>query len=126
MLQEQPQLVISLVQAGLTLRVDVSVRGVARTSVLLIDGTIAMVGSFDFTDEAEHGNADEILVTDDSALVDRYRDNWNFHLTHSEPVKLAAAAPAASPSPAPSHRHHHARKRHRVSRGEEPPDEPEP
>jgi phosphatidylserine/phosphatidylglycerophosphate/cardiolipin synthase-like enzyme len=126
MLREQPQLVISLVQAGLTIRVDASVLGAARNNLLVIDGAIALAGSFDFTAAAEHGNADEVLVTDDSALVDRYRDNWNFHLAHSEPVRLAAA-PAATPSPAPA-RHRprpRGRPKHHVSR--EPgdlPDEP--
>ena len=109
MLQQQPQLVLSLAQAGLAIRVDDSVRGMARSSVMIVDGTTAMSGSFDFTNEAERWNADDLLITNRSALVARYRENWNFHLVHSEPVKLpatpsASASPSASPSPTPAPR----------------------
>ncbi len=125
MLQEQPELVLNLAQAGLAMRVDASVQGAARNSVLLIDGTIALAGSFDFTNEAEHGNADDLLVTNDRAIVARYLANWNFHLKHSEPIELTAApAPSAT---AGAHRAHR-KSRHRTRPAEtddETPDAPE-
>ncbi len=112
MLQEQPQLVLSLVQTGFSIRVDASVRGMARSSVMIIDGTRVLAGSFDFTNEAERWNADDLLIIGDRALVARYQENWNFHLAHSEPVRLSAA-PGAVSSPAPAPRR--SRKRSKPS-----------
>lgn len=104
MLQEQPQLVLSLAQTGIPIRVDASVRGAARSSVMIIDGAFVLSGSFDFTNEAERWNADDLLVTSAHVLVDRYLANWNFHLAHSEPVELVAAPSATTivrPTPVP-------------------------
>ncbi|HTW89327.1 MAG TPA: phospholipase D-like domain-containing protein [Candidatus Binataceae bacterium] len=104
MLQEQPQLVLSLAQTGIAIRVDASVRGAARSSVMIVDGIFVLAGSFDFTNAAERWNADDLLVTSAHALVDRYVANWNFHLAHSEPVELVAAPSATAavrPTPGP-------------------------
>ncbi|GEM_PF-4334629 len=98
MLATQPELVLDLARAGLAIRVDATVRGAARDSVMLIDGTIVLAGSFDFTDEAEHENADQLLITNDSAIVERYLANWRFHLAHSEPIEMEVV-PAPSPTP---------------------------
>lgn len=111
MLQEQPELVLNLAQSGIAVRVDASVRGMARSSVMIVDGTTVLAGSFDFTSEAERWNADDLLVTSQSALVAHYQDNWNFHLAHSEPVELSAA-PSAGP-PARATPPHPSRKRSR-------------
>jgi PLD-like domain len=100
MLEEQPELVLSLVQAGPTIRVDASVRGAARSSVMIVDGTSVLAGSFDFTNEAERWNSDDLLITSARPLVDRYQKNWDFHLAHSEPVELPTATGSATPSTA--------------------------
>jgi phosphatidylserine/phosphatidylglycerophosphate/cardiolipin synthase-like enzyme len=112
MLEAQPELVLNLARAGLAIRVDATVRGAARDNVMLIDGTIALAGSFDFTGEAEHENADHLLITDDSAIVDRYIANWRFHLAHSEPIEMKVM-PAPSSTSA---RHRVLRRPHRPHR----------
>jgi phosphatidylserine/phosphatidylglycerophosphate/cardiolipin synthase-like enzyme len=54
---------------------------------LVIDGLTVLTGSFNFTKAAEENNAENLLVIQDAALAAKYAQNWQTHLTHSEPYK---------------------------------------
>ncbi|MBF6570011.1 MAG: hypothetical protein IVW54_14170 [Candidatus Binataceae bacterium] len=102
MLRDQGELVISLVQRGIPVRIDATVKGAARSNIMIIDGATVLAGSFDFSGEAENWNADNLLVIEDPALAKRYVDNWNFHIAHSDPVKLSSSSPQPIPSATPT------------------------
>jgi phosphatidylserine/phosphatidylglycerophosphate/cardiolipin synthase-like enzyme len=102
MLRDQGDLVISLVQGGIPVRIDATVKGAARSNIMIVDGATVLAGSFDFSGQAENWNANDLLIIEDPALAGRYVDNWNFHATHSDPVKLASPSPQPSPSATPT------------------------
>ncbi len=49
------------------------------------DEARAITGSFNFTNAAQEGNAENLLVLHDSVLAAKYEQNWRNHLAHSEP-----------------------------------------
>jgi phosphatidylserine/phosphatidylglycerophosphate/cardiolipin synthase-like enzyme len=55
----------------------------AHSKVIIIDGQIVVTGSFNFTEEAEEENAENLLVVCDKALADKYTANWKAHADHS-------------------------------------------
>ena len=60
---------------------------IAHNKILVIDGRIVITGSFNFTKAAEEHNAENLLVIDDSALAERYTQNWDAHRQHSIPYE---------------------------------------
>jgi phosphatidylserine/phosphatidylglycerophosphate/cardiolipin synthase-like enzyme len=51
-----------------------------------------LTGSFNFTQQAEENNAENLLVIDDPALSAKYTANWNVHLAHSKPYQRKETA----------------------------------
>lgn len=73
-----------LVRAGIPVRLDAR-HAVAHNKVMLIDERTLMTGSFDFSDSAEAGNADNLLILrDQPQLQSAYEENFRAHLAHSE------------------------------------------
>ncbi len=56
----------------------------AHNKIMLLDGTTAITGSFNFTKAAEGKNAENLLIIKSGELAKLYRDNWNEHRQHSE------------------------------------------
>ena len=54
------------------------------SKIMVIDGTTVITGSFNFTKAAEENNAENLLVLHDRALADKYEQNFQKHLAHSE------------------------------------------
>jgi phosphatidylserine/phosphatidylglycerophosphate/cardiolipin synthase-like enzyme len=54
------------------------------TRVMVIDRSIVVTGSFNFTPAAEENNAENVLVLSLTARA-LYRQNWQVHQQHSEP-----------------------------------------
>lgn len=50
---------------------------------LIIDGSVVETGSFNYTQQAEHGNAENCLVIRDRDLAQLYAENWDLHQRHS-------------------------------------------
>jgi len=74
---------------------------IAHNKVMLIDGHVVVTGSFNFTNQAEHENAENLLILrGQRELVRRYRADFEAHEAHSRP----AAAQHADAS------HHHHRR----------------
>jgi len=61
-----------------------SEHAIARNKVMIIDGQVVITGSFNFTNQAEHSNAENLLVIRDKILADQYAANWKLHAEHSE------------------------------------------
>ncbi len=55
----------------------------AHNKVVIIDGSIVITGSFNFTRAAEENNAENLLIVRSSSLAQRYIENWNYHKNHS-------------------------------------------
>ena len=63
-----------------------TLHGIAHNKVVIIDGGTVITGSFNFAKAAEEHNAENLLVIhDDTELARRYADNWQAHLSRSEP-----------------------------------------
>jgi phosphatidylserine/phosphatidylglycerophosphate/cardiolipin synthase-like enzyme len=56
----------------------------AHNKVMLLDGTIVITGSFNFTKAAEGKNAENLLIIKSGELARLYINNWNDHRQHSE------------------------------------------
>ena len=63
---------------------------IAHNKIMIIDGYVVITGSFNFTKAAEEKNAENLLIINDSALAERYTQNWQAHATHSEPYERDA------------------------------------
>jgi phosphatidylserine/phosphatidylglycerophosphate/cardiolipin synthase-like enzyme len=69
---------------GISVLVD-SKHSIAHNKVIIIDSQVVVTGSFNFTEQAEHSNAENLLVIHDPALAERYLSNWHDHEAHSQP-----------------------------------------
>lgn len=58
---------------------------IAHNKVMVIDDSVVVTGSFNFTTAAEHHNAENVLVIHDVDLAARYQANWKLHRAHSQP-----------------------------------------
>jgi len=82
----------TLRDAGVPLRTD-ALHPHAHNKVMILDDAVVITGSFNFTHQAEHGNAENLLVIRDRALAARYRENWQEHARHSVAVLPPGARP---------------------------------
>jgi phosphatidylserine/phosphatidylglycerophosphate/cardiolipin synthase-like enzyme len=60
----------------------------AHNKVMIIDGHTVITGSFNFTEEAERENAENLLVIKDTLLAKQYAENWHHHWEHFDDEKL--------------------------------------
>ena len=65
---------------------------IAHNKIIIIDRRIVLTGSFNFTRQAEHENAENLLILKHHReLAERYRDNFHAHLAHCNPPGTAHA-----------------------------------
>ena len=57
---------------------------IAHNKVMIIDGSIVVTGSFNFTKAAEEKNAENLLIIRDKEIAEIYIGNWERHKEHSE------------------------------------------
>jgi phosphatidylserine/phosphatidylglycerophosphate/cardiolipin synthase-like enzyme len=70
---------------------------IAHNKVIIIDGRTLLTGSFNFTQQAEHENAENLVVIKGHAeLVKAYCDNFRQHKAHARAAE-PKVAPAVSP-----------------------------
>jgi phosphatidylserine/phosphatidylglycerophosphate/cardiolipin synthase-like enzyme len=72
-------------RAGVTVLID-SKHHIMHQKVLVVDDSTVENGSFNFSNEAESGNSENVLIARNAALAAKYRDNWLIHQGHSVPV----------------------------------------
>ena len=75
---------------------------IAHNKIMVIDGEVVLTGSFNFTSQAEHSNAENLLAIGDSAMAAKYAANWSAHAAHSEPYQ-GREGPAAEPAKGRNH-----------------------
>jgi phosphatidylserine/phosphatidylglycerophosphate/cardiolipin synthase-like enzyme len=73
-----------LTNAGVPVWVDTKV-AIAHNKVMIIDVTMVITGSFNFTAAAQKSNAENLLVLDDPALAAKYTANWERRRAVSTP-----------------------------------------
>jgi phosphatidylserine/phosphatidylglycerophosphate/cardiolipin synthase-like enzyme len=68
---------------GIPVFIDAA-HNIAHNKLMVIDGKTVITGSFNFTKNAEEGNAENLLVISNAPeLALRYAANWKEHLGHS-------------------------------------------
>ena len=72
--------------AGIPVKVDRKHK-IQHNKVMIIDGHIVITGSFNFSTNAENGNAENLVVIEDKGIAKQYTENWETHDGHSEGVK---------------------------------------
>jgi phosphatidylserine/phosphatidylglycerophosphate/cardiolipin synthase-like enzyme len=50
---------------------------------MVIDDNTVITGSFNFTNNAEQSNAENLLIIRDKDIAKTYADNWRAHAAHS-------------------------------------------
>ncbi len=55
----------------------------AHNKVIIIDGQVVITGSFNFTEQAEKSNAENLMVVRDKGIADKFTANWKVHREHS-------------------------------------------
>jgi phosphatidylserine/phosphatidylglycerophosphate/cardiolipin synthase-like enzyme len=79
-----------LLESGLSVLIDPH-HAIAHNKVILIDGHTVLTGSFNFTNQAEHENAENLLVLrGQHDLARRYRADFHAHEAHSRPAAAGA------------------------------------
>ncbi len=82
-----------LLQQGMHPHIDAQ-HAIAHNKVMIVDRSVVLTGSFNFTHQAEHENAENLLILrGNAALVKSYLDSFHDHKAHSQ-------APGAAPKPA--------------------------
>ena len=71
-----------LLHAGIPVRIDAK-HAIAHNKVMVFDDAAVLTGSFNFTDQAEKHNAENLLVLRDPQLARKYTVNWQEHWSHS-------------------------------------------
>jgi phosphatidylserine/phosphatidylglycerophosphate/cardiolipin synthase-like enzyme len=70
---------------------------IAHNKLMILDGKVVITGSFNFTKQAENGNAENVLIIRDPDIANKYTDNWVRHAEHSRPY--AGKSQGADPQP---------------------------
>jgi phosphatidylserine/phosphatidylglycerophosphate/cardiolipin synthase-like enzyme len=69
-------------QGSIPVKID-TVHSIAHNKVIIIDQAITITGSFNFTDNAEKHNAENLIIIHDTATAEKYMSNWQTHWEHS-------------------------------------------
>jgi len=80
---ERGEVVSLLTSHGVSVFVD-SRHKIMHEKVLIVDGEYIETGSFNYTEAAEKGNAENALILRDGDLARAYEANWQEHRSHSE------------------------------------------
>ena len=68
---------------------------IAHNKVIIIDKSTVITGSYNFTNQAENENAENLLIIKGHPeLVSRYRENFFHHRDHAKPAQIREADPA--------------------------------
>ena len=74
--------VIDLLQSNqVALRFD-GAHAIAHNKVMVIDASVVVTGSYNFTNSADTRNAENLLILESPALAARYHANWQAHWAH--------------------------------------------
>lgn len=72
---------------------------IAHNKIMIIDRRTIVTGSFNFTNQAEKENAENLLIIKHHPdLVNLYRANFQAHKAHAKPAQIKAPAAAGAPA----------------------------
>jgi len=71
-----------LMNASIPTYIDAE-HAIAHNKIILIDRSVVITGSFNFTKAAEEKNAENLLIIRSAELAKPYLDNWLYHRNHS-------------------------------------------
>ena len=57
---------------------------IAHNKIMIIDDGVVITGSFNFTKQAEEGNAENLVILRSEQAVNEYWTNWKTHADHSK------------------------------------------
>lgn len=60
---------------------------IAHNKIMIVDKETVITGSYNFTNAAEHKNAENTLIIKSGDLADAYFGNWATHQKHSTPYQ---------------------------------------
>jgi len=67
--------ITQLIDAGIQVKVD-KLSGIAHNKIIIIDKAKVITGSFNFTNNADQKNAENVLLIQDANLAATYLKNW--------------------------------------------------
>lgn len=73
-----------LANVGIPVKID-ALHAIAHNKVMVMDSSVVITGSFNFTKAAEENNAENLLILRSRDLAAKYIENWKVHDGHSEP-----------------------------------------
>ena len=68
---------------GIAIKIDKK-HAIAHNKIIIIDQKRVITGSFNFTNQAETSNAENLLVINRPDIAKLYKDNFELHYGHSE------------------------------------------
>jgi phosphatidylserine/phosphatidylglycerophosphate/cardiolipin synthase-like enzyme len=75
---------------------------IAHNKIILIDQKVIITGSYNFTNQAEGENAENVvIIKGHPELVNQYRDNFFKHREHAKPAQIREGAMKDRRPPAP-------------------------
>ncbi|OAI40740.1 hypothetical protein AYO40_04330 [Planctomycetaceae bacterium SCGC AG-212-D15] len=87
-----------LLEQGLHPHIDAQ-HAIAHNKIMVVDRRVVITGSFNFTNQAEHENAENLLILrGNSALINSYYQSFQTHKAHSQAPGTRSAT-AAKPAP---------------------------
>lgn len=90
-----------LLEKGMAPHID-SHHAIAHNKIMIVDRRVLITGSFNFTNQAEHENAENLLIIrGNRELLDSYHQSFMNHKAHSQAPGAKAAATAAKTTNAP-------------------------
>lgn len=101
---ESPKVEAELVAAGIPVWIDAK-HAIAHSKVIVIDsgmlGGTVITGSFNFTNQAEFMNWENLLIIKSAGVASLYFANWQMHVAHCYDPANPPAKPKPKPSPTP-------------------------
>ncbi len=77
-----------LLEQGLDPHIDHD-HAIAHNKIMIIDQKVLVTGSFNFTNQAEGENAENLVIMrGNSELIQRYRENFFHHKAHCKPAQI--------------------------------------
>jgi len=74
-LKEKKSLSPILINNGIDVKID-RVNGIAHNKIMIVDESIVITGSYNFTKAANNRNTENLLIISDPGLASLYLENW--------------------------------------------------
>jgi phospholipase D len=78
----------TLQEAKITVYED-KIKGIAHNKIMILDNHKVITGSFNFTENADKRNAENIFIIDNSKVAAAYHKNWLFRAHTEKIIKIS-------------------------------------